>query len=198
MKKIFSKTFKFSRFTISLFTDEIMLVFIGDKKIYIKKIRLKLPFSGSSDRRQPKVTIDRYPVTPGGRARGPVRVPKRRRAFALAVALFSIGYIYSLPPYRQKSPAATDDETIKNNLLLSKQTDYSTPEKYQKLVIYEHQVVSGEYLGKIAKQYGVSVETICGTNNIHPDQILDIGKVLKIHSVYHAQGKRPCLNREKI
>ncbi len=181
MKKIFSKTFKFSRFTISLFTDEIMLVFIGDKKIYIKNIRLKLPFAGSSRQRQPRIKIDRYTV-PGVvlPRRSPVRPPKKRRALALAIAIFSIGYVYSLPTYKQKSPAATDDETIKNDLLLSKQTDYSTPDKYQKLVIHEHTVVSGEYLGKIAKQYGVSVETICGTNNIHPDGILDIGKVLKI------------------
>jgi len=40
MKKFLSKTFKFKKLTVSIFHNEIILIYIGNRRIYIKTIRL--------------------------------------------------------------------------------------------------------------------------------------------------------------
>ncbi|OHD67885.1 MAG: hypothetical protein A2W19_06445 [Spirochaetes bacterium RBG_16_49_21] len=181
MKRIFSKTIKFSRFTVSLFTNEIMLVFIGDKKIYIKNIRLRLPSVDISSLRRPRIKTGRRPAyRPYSSRRNNLPARTKKHAFALAAAILAISYVFSVSPSKQKNSIAPDDETIKKNLLLSKNTDYSSPEKGLKLIINEHTIARGDFLQKIAKKYGVSVETICGTNKITTDGILTVGAVLKI------------------
>ena len=55
MKKIFSKTLKFKQFTISIFTNEIVIVFIGEKKIFIKTIRMKMPVLRLPQLRAPRL-----------------------------------------------------------------------------------------------------------------------------------------------
>jgi murein DD-endopeptidase MepM/ murein hydrolase activator NlpD len=183
MKKIFSKTIKFSRFTISIFTNEIVIVIIGDKKIYIKSFRLKFPKLKFPWRRAPRVKSvrSREPRIDGiFNENGYTR--KKKAAFAVSAALIVISVIFFLQPSRQKDDLALDDETVKKRLLESKQTDYSSPEKLQKLIIHEHKVIQGETLQKIARKYGVSVDTIRGTNNLAPEGFLKIGLILKIPS----------------
>ncbi len=181
MKKIFSKTIKFGKFTISIFSNEIVIVHIGEKKIFIKTIRMKIPALRLFQRRTPKIRQPRFKF-PRISLLGHPRMTAHRKklAAALGVALVAIIFIFSLYPSKQKESVVVDDEVIKKNLLQSKQTDYSSPEKSQKLVISEHRVRNRESLQKIAKKYGVSVDTIRGNNNLTADSVLKDGMVLKI------------------
>ena len=112
---------------------------------------------------------------------GSTMTPHRKKLAVRALGVIAGAVIlFSLYPSGQKEAAEPDDEMIKKNLLQSKQTDYSSPEKSQKLVISEHRVAHGRTFQKIAKRYGVSVETIRGTNNLTPDSVLRPGMVLKI------------------
>ncbi len=181
MKKIFSKTIKISKFTISIFSNEIVIVYIGDKKIFIKTIRMKLPeislFQPRAPRmRKPLFTVPRFAVL----SHPKMSAHRKKLAVALGFALLAIIVFFSLYPSKQKEAVVSDDEMIKKNLLQSKQTDYSSPEKAQKLVISEHRIRKGESLQKIAKKYGVSVDTIRGTNNLTAESVLREGMVLKI------------------
>jgi murein DD-endopeptidase MepM/ murein hydrolase activator NlpD len=183
MKKIFSKTLKFGRFAITIFDNEIVAVFIGDKKLYIKTIRIKLPFCSLPRPRPPRIK-HRH-----GRVRNMVPafhddayLRKRHFMFALAAMIIALSFFFSFNPFREKDATVVDDEAIKSKLLQSKQTDYSTPQKFQKLIIHEHKVRKGETLQKIAKKFAVSVDTIRGTNNLSTDSILKEGTVLKIPS----------------
>ncbi len=183
MKQIFSKTYKLGRFTVSIFSNEIVVVYIGDRKIHIKTFHLRIPFFGSTrpkrtrkprlkqtSRLVPRISIFDRNESPRHRV---------KLAFALAIAIASVILIFSLYPAGDDGSDMQEDEVIKNNLVESSQTDYSNPEKRKKLVISEHRVVPGESLQKIAKKYGVSVDTIRGTNNLTSD-LLRVGIVLKI------------------
>lgn len=201
MKKIFSKTLKFKRFTISIFTNEIVIVFIGEKKIFIKTIRMKMPAFHLPRLWAPRLKMAKAeapayvaaPLSPVKQARallrsrrmtiplGSAMTPHRKKlAFALSAVIAATVIVFSLYPSGPHEAAEPDDEMIKKNLLQSKQTDYSSPEKSQKLVITEHRVAARETFQKIAKRYGVSVETIRGTNNLTPESTLRPGMTLKI------------------
>lgn len=181
MKKIFAKTFKAGRFTISIFSNEVVIVHVGDKKIFIKTIRMKAPLIGLFGRNNPR------PAAPRPRLTRRHLLPhlamsahRLRLAAALSAAIAVMMVAFSLYPGGQGEPAVPSDELMKKSLLESKQTDYSSPEKAEKLVINEHRVRRGENLQKIAKKYGVSVETIRGTNNLATDSVLQPDMVLKI------------------
>ncbi len=72
------------------------------------------------------------------------------------------------------------DEKAKNDLLLSQKTDYSDEKQEEKLQIREHVVNQGDTLSEIAKEYGVSMDTICGSNRLHSYDIIQVGVKLKI------------------
>lgn len=181
MNKFFSKTIKFGRFTISIFSNEIVVVFIGEKKIFIKTIRMKTPFARMFRKTEPRVRKQRFGVPRISILFHKKMSPRRKKlAVALSLALLAIIFIFSLYPARRDDAIVDDDEVMKNNLLQSKQTDYSSPERSQRLVINEHRVAAGENMHKIAKKYGVSVDTIRGTNNLSSDGILREGTILKI------------------
>jgi murein DD-endopeptidase MepM/ murein hydrolase activator NlpD len=74
-----------------------------------------------------------------------------------------------------------EDEKIKNELLLSDQTDYSDQKNSEeKLTIQTHKVQRGENLSVIAKKYGISIDTICGSNNLRSYDFINEGAVLRI------------------
>jgi murein DD-endopeptidase MepM/ murein hydrolase activator NlpD len=75
-----------------------------------------------------------------------------------------------------------EDENLKNKLLLSEQTDFNAPPSDNKLYIREHKVSKGETLGVLAKKFGVSVDTICGSNNLTSYDMVSVGTLLKIPS----------------
>ena len=180
MRQIFSRTYKFGRFTISIFSNEIVVVYIGDRKIFIKTFRFTLfsRLKGRRTRTRPKRTSTLVPrisiFSPPGKPRHHVKL-----AFALATAILSVILIFSLYPSGDVGDAQEEDEVIKKSLVESTQTDFSKPDASPRLVISEHKVVAGENLQRIAKRYGVSVDTIRGTNNLTSD-ILRVGTVLKV------------------
>lgn len=181
MKKIFAKTLKVGKFTVSIFSNEVVVVYVGDKRIYIKTFRMKMPTIGLFSGREPRQAGPRSGFSKIHAAPRLMMSPHRiRLAVALSTAIAVMMLLFSLYPGGPDEQIVSNDELMKKSLLESKQTDYSSPEKYQRLVINEHRVRGGETLQKIAKKYGVSVETIRGTNNLTTDSVLHAGIVLKI------------------
>lgn len=182
MKKIFARTFKIGKFTFSVFSNEIVIVYVGGTRVYIKTIRMTAPgfglFRPGSSHSAGKRT------GPGEGRPSPLKKPPVRKmqlAAALTLAIAAVIFAFSLyPPDDREGRILAGDELIKQNLLESKQTDYSSPDASKRLVINEHRVSSGESLQKIAKKYGVSVDTIRGTNNLATDSLLHPGMKLKI------------------
>lgn len=184
MKTILSKTFKFSRCTISIYANEIVIVFIGNKKIYIKTLRMRLPAflrpGIAAPRRAPaampqgltmplKRVIEHHRALP----------PRKKLAYSLGIALVIGVMAFWLYPASENQTTVNDEEA-KNNLLKSAKTDYTHPRPTVKLVIHTHVVGKGESLHGIAKKYGVSVDTIVGTNNLQSYQFIKLGTVLKV------------------
>ncbi len=66
--------------------------------------------------------------------------------------------------------------------MLSSTTDYSQPGDAPKLEFFEHSVKPGESLSSIARRYGVSIDTICGSNNLRSYDYIDEGRKLRIPS----------------
>ena len=181
MKKIFAKTFKIGKFTLSVFSNEVVIVYIGGRKIFIKTIRMKVPSIGLFSMRAPRLVKPRFRLPRINLVPHVKMSPHRiKLAAALSVAIAVAMVAFSLYPGGQEEPAVPSDELMKKSLLESKQTDYSSPEKSQRLVINEHRVRKGENFQKIAKKFGVSVETIRGTNNLTSDSVLQPGMILKI------------------
>jgi len=93
-------------------------------------------------------------------------------AIAAAVTIFLVF------PFEKDS--LSEDDAEKNNLLQSKSTDFSSPVGTRELHIVFHTVKRGETLSAIAQKYGVSMDTICGTNNLRSYDLINEGITLKI------------------
>lgn len=98
-----------------------------------------------------------------------------------------------------------EDEQLKNEILLSEKTDYSLPQKKSELKISTYKVKSGDSLSVIARQYGVSIDTICGSNNLRSYDLIHVGKVLKIpnkdgilHKLKKGQNLIAIANKYKV
>ena len=76
--------------------------------------------------------------------------------------------------------ALNDDEKYKNDLLLSSQTEYTEPDKDRKLKFETYTIKKGDTLGEIAKEFGVSTDTICGSNALSSYDFIKEGKILRI------------------
>ena len=79
-----------------------------------------------------------------------------------------------------KTDQLDEDDLEKNKILLSDQTDFTTPAENEKLLIRKHRVKKGETLSHIAKEYGVSTATICGSSNLRSYDLIREGQVLTI------------------
>lgn len=73
-----------------------------------------------------------------------------------------------------------EDEKLKESILSSKDSDYSEPERDHDLKISSYTVKKGDTLSEIAKEHGVSVETICGSSALVSYDVIHEGQVLKI------------------
>jgi len=73
-----------------------------------------------------------------------------------------------------------ENEQLKNKIFLSAETDYSSPDKNKKVVIREHVVQKGDTLSELAKKYGVSMGTICGSSGLTSYDLIHVGDKLKI------------------
>ena len=88
---IFSKTIKFSKFTISIFSNEIVVVYIGQKKIFIKTIRMKVPELRLFQRRAPRLkksVITRPAIPLWSHHR--MSAHRKKLAAALGIALVAV------------------------------------------------------------------------------------------------------------
>ena len=183
MKKFFSKTYKFNKLTVSIFSNEIVFIIIGSRKVYIKTVKLKLPSVNFSNI---KAIFSRFPyllfkiLTINVFSNDKLHRHKKRVAFSVSAIIVILVLMFSFYPEKENNPVFDEDEVMKNDLLKSSQTDYSSPKKYKKLVITEHKVKKGENLSLIAKKYGVSISTICGTNNLRSYHLIREGKILKV------------------
>ncbi len=76
-----------------------------------------------------------------------------------------------------KSEAVWYDE-IKKKAITSK--EFVDADTKRPLKIIQHTVKPGETLSEIARMYGVSLDTICGSNKLESYDLVHVGQVLKI------------------
>ncbi len=111
--------------------------------------------------------------------------PLSRKSLLLLSSALLLSVIVFFPSIKTAPPAedreaAFDDDREKNRILLSDKTDYSVPDENEALVITEHLVREGENLSVIAKKYGISIDTICGSNSLNSYDFIRSGVTLKI------------------
>jgi murein DD-endopeptidase MepM/ murein hydrolase activator NlpD len=166
MKNRFSNNFSIGKLTITFFPGEIVIVYSGKKRVFIK-------------------TVTRNFVN-----------DLKKALSAAAIILIALILFITIPSStplldskeisaeeitgKEKEPLS--DEEMKNRLLSSRDTDYSEEKKSNEYTVHEHRVLKGEVLSQIAKRYGVSMDTICGSNNLQSYDLINEGALLKIPS----------------
>ncbi|MBN2160328.1 MAG: peptidoglycan DD-metalloendopeptidase family protein [Spirochaetes bacterium] len=155
MKQKPRRIYKIGKFSMTILPNEVMVFFAGKERLYTRLVG-RLFF------------------------RGP------RRALMVLASIAALSLIIFLPgdTLTTKDPVdpALQDEIEKNDILQSRDTDYSSPDEKEKLQIAEHLVRPGENLSVIAEKYGVSVDTICGSNNLRSYDFIKAGVRLRIPS----------------
>ncbi len=174
-------TYKFWRITVNIFTHDVVVVYIGKKGTYIRNIYKKdiLKYSKALAMFMGMLITTSIIIT---------IIPSDG-----ATADNSYGIESDVNTQegvdnegREKVVADSDvqniedDEKLKNELLLSDKTDYSLPSENVPLKIKTYKVKSGESLNQIARKFGVSVDTICGSNNLTTYDNVPAGTVLRI------------------
>jgi murein DD-endopeptidase MepM/ murein hydrolase activator NlpD len=153
MNKLHYKTYKLGNLVISRINNEFSVLYKGNKKTFSKVI------SGTN-------------LLSAG---------KKYIILILIVSFTCLGYyLYNNIDSQSHDNTFDEDEKQKNELLLSQKTDFSDQGKTEKLKIREHIVEDGDTLSELAKEYGVSMDTICGSNNLHSYDLIPTGKKLKI------------------
>ncbi|MBN1500763.1 MAG: peptidoglycan DD-metalloendopeptidase family protein [Spirochaetes bacterium] len=79
-----------------------------------------------------------------------------------------------------KADVVDDDEKLKNQILLSDNTNYSEEEKVAPLQVSIYKVQAGDTLSEIAKKNGVSMDTIIGSSGLNSYDLIRQGQVLRI------------------
>ena len=100
-------------------------------------------------------------------------------AFTVLAIIITLS-VLQIPSEKEEVDPLLADEVMKNELLTSSKTDYSQPDETGKLTITEHRVKPGENLSVIAGRYGISIDTICGSNNLRSYDFIRSGVLLKI------------------
>lgn len=101
--------------------------------------------------------------------------PYKRIAIAAAA---TVSVMTAITLIVSNSGRPYNDDDLKRNLLNA--ANFTTERDDQKLMIREHRVRRGETLSHIARDYGVSMDTICGSNNLTSYDHLSEGTLLKI------------------
>jgi len=151
MKSYITKSYNVGRITVYFLGDEIIVLYRGKRKTYLKKLR--------------------HMIVPS------------RKAFvvsACAVAIISAAFLVVPGGRVEQQVRVADDDEEKARILASRETDYVEPVEEKGVEIKIHRVKSGETLSRIAKTYGVSMETVCGSNNLNSYDLVNVGMVLKI------------------
>lgn len=161
----FHKKISIGHLSLTLGNGEIVFVYIGKKRVHIKTLYLR------------RFSSIKWP--------------------AFVISFLIIGFAcYHVVPMISLRDATTDagkgnasdapvdsiqaDDEKKNSLLKSATTDFSIQKENKPLVIYQHKVKKGENLSEIAKKYGISMDTICGSNKLHSYDLISEGSVFII------------------
>ena len=140
---------------MTVLSNEVMVFFAGREKLYFKRFHSLFP-----------------------------RVS--RRSLLVVFSVIALSLVVIIPSIKNSTEDPIDpvlqDDIEKNKILQSSNTDYSNPDENEKLVIVEHVVKPGENLSVIAQEYGVSIDTICGSNNLRSYDFIRSGVHLKIPS----------------
>lgn len=109
-------------------------------------------------------------------------VSKKTVLVMLSIAI--LPFVLMIPKYDEgtegRDNEVVQDEIEKNRILQSASTDYSGPEERGGFHIVEHVVRPGENLSSIAEKYGVSIDTICGSNGLRSYDFIRSGIRLRI------------------
>lgn len=154
MMRHYSKTYQIGKFSVSISYNDIIVLYKGNKKIYFKKLS-----------RIPRVSIR----------------PLHKKIAMCSLPLL-VGAVLVVGVGRDAQRRPVSDEERKNMIVISNKTDFSSPDENTAIVIRTHRVKKGETLSHIARDYGVSMDTICGSNSLVSYDILPEGIVLRIPS----------------
>ena len=151
--KIFPiKTFRIYRFVLSISSHEAVFIYTSKKAIYVKTIRRGMAPAGL----------------------------KIAAVTAILFLIVTMGVIL-MPSSGTSASLNDEDDKMKNQILMSNETDYTLPDDKNTVEIRKHTVKSGgESLSSIARKYKISIDTICGSNNLRTYEPLPAGKVLSI------------------
>jgi len=183
-------TYKFGRFTINIFTNEVVIIYIGKDGTYIRNfykkhlVRLSRAIAMCITFVLVSSLIIAAFSTDEASATGNI---KNNILQLNDIEGNNVPVPADDHPEKNISAVNDDikdileDEKIKNELLLSDQTDYSDQKSSdEKLIILTHKVKRGENLSIIAKKYGISIDTICGSNNLRSYDFINEGALLRI------------------
>jgi murein DD-endopeptidase MepM/ murein hydrolase activator NlpD len=146
----YSSTYRFGRITIATSIEAVFLLVRGSGKVHLYKL--------------PKFS----------------RLISRSLIVAtLFVLLFSVSAVV-LNQFRGRTGEIASDEERKSRLMLSRNTDYAEPEERPGLKIVYHTVKRGQTLGQIAREYGISMDSICGSNKLVSYDMVGEGTRLRI------------------
>ncbi len=174
-------TYKIGKLTINVFTNDIVFIYIGKNGTYIRNIYKKDFFRLSKAVAMTAgfIVISSIIIT---------AIPASEASAGSSTVINAeagddsnengSSALMVLADYDIKN--IEEDEKLKNELLLSDKTDFSVPTVDIPLKIKTHKVMPGESLNGIAKKYGVSIDTICGSNNLKSYDYVDPGVTLRI------------------
>ena len=177
MRKFYSKTYKIGRLSISVLVDEIIILYRANNRVYLKKITT-----------------------------GWMTVVKKPLLALASVILLVIMYSAFMTNNNTDSEVVVlTDEQKKEQILQSSETDYTEPaEEPHHVEIVTHTVQRGESLSRIAKKYGVSMDTICGSNNLQSYEVISVGTRLSIpnkegivYKLKYGEGLIPVVRKYK-
>lgn len=173
-------TYKIGKLTINIFTHEVVLIYIGSKGTYIRNIYKKDIFRYSRAAAMfmgllviTSIIITVIPLdgaTADDNLIAQTDMDEVEGSFEGGEKFIGSSDIKNIE----------DDEKLKNELLLSEKTDFTLPSEDSALKIKTYRVKRGESLSLIAKKFGVSVDTICGSNNLTSYDNVASGIVLRI------------------
>ncbi|HON78599.1 MAG TPA: M23 family metallopeptidase [Spirochaetota bacterium] len=154
MRKFYSKTYKIGRLSLSVLVDEVILLYRTNNKVYLKKFATGW-MSG-------------------------IKKPLLALATVILLVIMYSAFMTNSNNSENEVVVLTDEQK-KEQILQSSETDYTDPgEEPHHVEIITHVVRQGESLSRIAKKYGVSMETICGSNNLQSYELINVGMRLSI------------------
>lgn len=117
-------------------------------------------------------------------APGPLSRHVSKKTVLAMLSIIVLSFVIIIPNLNDETEDQDNeilqDEIEKNKILQSASTDYSGPEDRDGFRIMEHIVKPNENLTAIAREYGVSIDTICGSNGLTSYDFIRSGRRLRI------------------